>query len=122
MPQGFCTLTTVPEPFTLSGGGTTTARVTLIAPVTVIWATGSPDTWKPAPSFTILPAASYGVVGLDTTVLVWNLVAVQGHTAPVLVHEADYLTPGWDTVLGGTPTWAVLRRIEGVSLSPVPQV
>ena len=116
MAQGYCLLASIPQPFILVRGGSDTASVVLGAPAIVVWSDGSSDTY--AAPLPISPAASYGGTTFDSTALLWNIVAVKG-VGIKLVKQKDAAT--WDTVLGGTPTWAVLAEVEGAVLRRVPQ-
>lgn len=119
MPQGFCILKCIPEPFAFDALNTSTTSGVVDDPVQVVWDDGSIDTWTIEPPTPILPAPSYGGDTFDTTLFAWLLVAVKGK-GPYVVKEADQAS--MDAVLTGTPTRAVLRRIADGMQYPIPQV
>lgn len=115
MSQGFAVLTCPVEIFALSQGATTKSVVHLAGSGSLIWQPGGTvDTLTPPTAITTAYSAAKD---FDTLTLVWLLVAKQG-AGLVVVQETDYPT-NMDTVLGGTPTWAVLRRIEGDICYPI---
>lgn len=120
MPLLTCTIRSVPRPFALVNGGTSTTAVRLVAPATITWSDGTVDpAWTPGPFFTV-SAAGTGAATVDTTLFAWLIVAVKGRSAPVLVEEGQLGTV-LDSLLGGTPSWAPLFRIIGTILESYPQ-
>lgn len=120
MPIGYCTLRCIPEPFSFQALNTPTTSGAVEDPVIVIWDDGATDAWASAQPAAILPATSYGTATFDTTLFAWLLVAVKGTSAPVVIKEMDQATI--DTVIGGTPTRAVIRRIADGMHYSIPQV
>ena len=118
MAQFYATVRSVPQPFAVHGLSSTTTVLQTIAVITVIWQDASTDPWPIGTP--VLPAATYGGTTVDTTLLAWLIVAVKG-IGLRLVKEKDAST--MDATLGGSPQWAILRRMaDGLPPYVIPQI
>jgi hypothetical protein len=110
MSIAFCNLITTRRPLSLLGAGSTTTMTVLVAPITVNWQSGAPDSWLPD-GFSVTSAYD-GSKTVDTTAWTWLVVAVQGvANSARLIKEQDYGNLG-GTVLSGA-TCQALYRING---------
>lgn len=118
MGQGFAIIAQgPPQPFVVHSLNTPASDAELIDDVTVVWDDGHSD---PFPAGPIPPATSYASLTFDTTLFAWLIVAVKS-SGFVLVKEKDQATI--DTMIGGTPTRAVMARIaDGMPPYFIPQV
>lgn len=120
--QEFVTIRTVPKPFALDGGGTATARVRLTAAAVSVWSDGTIDpAWKAGTT----ALSAYGGSAVDTTMLVWVVLAIKGNLIPYLVKEADVFASAVDAVLTGAgltgAIWALLARVDGPTVDRMAQ-
>ena len=118
MPQGFCTLQAPPGIFALANGATTASQVQVMMAGTLVWSDAGTDRLTPGVT-KILSAYSGASPTIDTTTLVWLIMAIKG-AMPLLMHEADF-PANVETVLSAA-TWAILGRVEGADLAVYPQV
>ena len=115
--QGYATFQSIPFPLAHSGGGTSTLRAFLLAPLKVVWSDSVTDTYAAgAACVSIYDGTSTTV---DGSTAVYLVVAVHGASALQLAKEADYTNL---PTLVTTGEWAVYARIDGDIAYRMPQV
>lgn len=115
MPQTFVAASSTPDPYAVLLAAAGQISVFVQADVLLTWADATHGT-IPA---TILATSAYGGTSVDGVTDVYYLLGIKSSPTPVLLKEKDIATA--DTVIGGSPSWGKLARIENGEIMPCPQ-
>lgn len=119
MSADYIALNSTREPFRLLRGNSTLSSVLVVAAASFPWASGGSDAYDPTNSAYNHAVNVYDLTTIvDTTQYTWILLAVKGKAYPMLAKEVDFAT--FDSLTGGN--WAILRRLAGNSLYPIPGI
>lgn len=114
MPQLFCAPTSVPEPYKVQGGHTTTTAVQVTDTLALVWSDSTTGTIAIGKAISV-----YGGTAVDSTINDYLLVLVKGNPLPYLVKQQD--RPNIDTLVGSSPSWAATHLLINGRLMPIPQ-
>ena len=109
------------EPFRMLRPSSTKSQVIVVAPVSLVWASGgSADAYDPTDGAHASAINAYDTTTtlIDTTQYTWILLAAKGKAYPMLAKEADFAT--FDSLVGGD--WGIWGRVAGGILYRVPQI